>query len=129
MTKTPDLDKNPFVAVWETTQNCDPDYCLATGQSERDPLELTTPEAEKMIRDVAELRPAMFVLAGGKPLDREDIYSLICYAASRDLHPALVLDASPRLTRGALMKLKGARLSRLELVLDGSDPDIQDAIN
>lgn len=129
MKAIPDFDKNPLLVVWETTQTCDPDYCLATGQAERDPLELTTLEAEKMIREVAELRPAVFMLTGGKPLDRDDIYSLTCYAASRDLHPVLVLNASPQLTRGVLMKLKGARLSRLELVLDGSGPEIHDAIN
>jgi AdoMet-dependent heme synthase len=129
MKKILDLDSHPFVAVWETTQSCDPDYCLVTGQSDRDPLELTTAEAEKMIRDVAELHPAVFMLTGGRPLDREDIYSLICYAASCDLHPMLVVNASPALTRGALSKLKSSGLSRLGLVLDGSGPEIHDAIN
>lgn len=129
MKKILDLDKNPFVAVWETTQTCDPDYCLVTGQSDRDPLELTTTEAEKMIRDIAELHPAVFMLAGGRPLDREDICSLICYAASCDLHPILVVNATPGLNRGAVSKLKSAGLSRLGLVLDGSSPEIHDAIN
>lgn len=124
-----DLDRTPFVAVWETTQTCDPDYCLTTGQPDRDPLELTTLEAEKMIREAAELHPPVFVMVGGRPLERADIYSLICYAASCDLHPTLVLNASPRLTRSAVSKLKGAGLSRLGLVLDGSSPEIHDAVN
>lgn len=129
MKKIIDLDKHPFVAVWETTQACDPDYCLTTGQSDRDPLELTTLEAEKMIRDIAELRPAVFMLNGGSPLERDDIYSLICYAESCGLHPVLGLNASPRLTRAVVLKLKCAGLSRLELVLDGSSPEVHDAIN
>lgn len=129
MKKILDLDMHPFVAVWETTQTCDPDYCLATGQSDRDPLELTTFEAEKLIRDLAELRPAVFMMGGGRPLDRDDIYSLIRYAASCNLHPVLVLNASPSLTRGVVSKLKSAGLSRLEMVLDGSGPEVHDAIN
>ena len=124
-----DLEKGPLVAVWETTQSCDPDYCLATGQPERDPLELTSSEAEKMIRDVAELRPPMFALAGGRPLDREDIYSLVCYAASCHLHPILVMNASRKLTRAVVWKLKHAGLSRLGLVLDGAGPEIHDLVN
>jgi AdoMet-dependent heme synthase len=124
-----DLGRSPFIAVWETTQTCDPDYCLTTGQPDRDPLELTTLEAEKMIREVAELHPPVFVMVGGRPLDRPDIYSLICYAASCDLHPTLVLNASPRLTRSVVSKLKGAGLARLGLVLDGSSPEIHDAVN
>jgi len=124
-----DLDRVPFVTIWETTQSCDPDYCLATGQPDRDPLELTTSEAEKMIREVAELHPPVFVLAGGSPLDRPDIYSLICYAASCHLHPILVLTAKQQLTRSVVSKLKGAGLSRLGLVLDGSGAAIHDALN
>ncbi len=124
-----DLEETPFIAVWETTQTCDPDYCLATGQPERDPLELTTTEAEQMLRDVAELQPRVFVIAGGDPLWREDIYSLVCYAASCELHPVMLANASALLTRTAISKLKNAGLSRLGLVLDGASPEAHDCIH
>ena len=124
-----DLDQSPFMVAWETTQTCEPDYCLMTGQPERDPLELNSAEAEKMIRDVAALRPPVFALTGGAPLEREDIYSLVCYAASCDLHPILVLSASPQLTRNAMVELKNAGLSRVGLILDGSEPEVHDAIH
>ncbi len=124
-----DLEQTPFLAVWETTQSCDPDYCLAMGQPERDPLELTTTEVEQMLRDVAELHPRVFVIAGGDPLGREDIYSLVCYAASCDLHPIMLMSASALLTRTAISKLKSAGLCRLTLVLDGAGPEVHDCVH
>jgi len=124
-----DLDQSPFLVTWEATQTCDPDYCLSTGQPERDPLELNSAEAEKMIRDVAALHPPVFVLTGGDPLEREDIYSLVCYAASCDLHPILAMSAGPQFTRGAIARLKNAGLSRLGLSLDGWEPEVHDAIH
>jgi AdoMet-dependent heme synthase len=124
-----DLEQTPFIAVWESTQTCDPDYCLATGQPERDPLELTTAEAEQMLRDVAELQPRIFVMAGGDPLWREDIYSLVCYAASCDLHPIMLANASALLTRTAISKLKNAGLTRLALALDAASPEAHDSIH
>ena len=129
MNKSFDLAQAPLVAVWETTQTCDPDYCLETGQPERDPLELTTTEAEKMIREVAELRPPVFVITGGSPLQREDIYSLVRYADSNGLHPTMVVNASPRLTRAVVKELKKSGLARLGLVLDASNEQAHDLIN
>lgn len=124
-----DLEQSPFMVAWETTQTCDPDYCLMTCQPARDPLELNSAEAEKMIRDVAALRPPVFVMTGGAPLERDDIYGLVCYAASCDLHPVLVMSAGPQLTRSAMAKLKNASLSRLGLILDGAEADVHDSIH
>lgn len=129
MKKSIDLNEAPLLAVWEATQTCDPDYCLMTGQPERDPLELTTAEAEKMIRELAELRPPIFSIAGGNPLERQDIYSLVGYAASCGLHPTMVLNASSLLTRQTVKELKNSGLSRLGLVVDGSGDQIHDVLN
>ena len=125
-----DVNKTPVIAVWETTQACDV-ACLDYGdwiQPEADPLELTTLEAQKMIDDVAELQPPIFVLTGADPLKRSDIYQLIRYAATRHLHPVLALPATPLLTRDAIADLKQAGLSRLVLSVDGSSPELHDLI-
>ncbi|HET8892322.1 MAG TPA: radical SAM protein [Candidatus Angelobacter sp.] len=125
-----DLNKTPFIAIWETTQACDV-ACLDYGdwiQPDPDPLELTTPEAEQLIDEVAELRPPIFVMTGADPLKRKDIYRLIHHAAARELHPVLVLPATPRLTRDAIAELKHSRLSRLVLNLDGSTAELHDLI-
>lgn len=125
-----DVNKTPVIAVWETTQACDV-ACLDYGnwiQPEADPLELSTLEAKKVIDEVAELCPPIFVLTGADPLKRADIYQLIRYASLHHLHPVLVLPATPLLTRDAIADLKHAGLSRLVLSLDGASAELHDLI-
>jgi radical SAM protein with 4Fe4S-binding SPASM domain len=90
-------------------------------------LELTTEEARRFIDDVTELCPPIFILTGGDPLKRVDIYHLVEYAAARELKPAMTPSVTPLLTRTAVQELKKAGLSRLALSLDGSRPELHDA--
>ena len=124
-----DLSQRPLVVIWETTQACDLAcfHCRACAQPKRSLLELTTDEAKRLIRDVAELRPPIFILTGGDPLKRFDIYHLVEYAASQNLRPAMTPSATPLLTRTAIGELKRAGLSRLAVSLDGSIPELHDA--
>ena len=125
-----DVNKTPFIAIWETTQACDV-ACLDYGdwtQPDADPLELSTREAEQLIDEVAELQPPIFVMTGADPLKRPDIYKLIRRAVMQQLHPVLVLPATTLLTRDAIADLKHAGLSRLVLSLDGSTAELHDLI-
>jgi radical SAM protein len=123
-----DLSQRPLVVIWETTQACDLAcfHCRACAQPKRNLLELTTDEARKFIREVAELRPPIFIFTGGDPLKRFDIYHLVEYAASQKLRPAMTPSATPLLTRTAIAELKTAGLSRLAVSLDGSVPELHD---
>jgi radical SAM protein len=124
-----DLNRCPLLVLWETTQACDLAccHCRACAQSKRHPLELTTLEAEKLIRDVATLDPPIFILTGGDPLKRADIFYLVRRAVAYGLHPAMTPSATPLLTREAIADLKRAKLSRLAVSLDGSVPELHDA--
>jgi radical SAM protein len=123
-----DLSQRPLVVIWETTQACDLScfHCRACAQPKRNLLELTTDEARKFIRDVAELRPPIFILTGGDPLKRFDIYHLVEYAASQGLRPAMTPSATPLLNKTAIAELKKVGLSRLAVSLDGSIPELHD---
>jgi radical SAM protein len=124
-----DLNRCPLLVLWETTQACDLAccHCRACAQSKRHPLELTTLEAEKLIRDVANLNPPIFILTGGDPLKRSDIFYLVRRAVAHGLHPAMTPSATPLLTREAIADLKRAKLSRLAVSLNGSVPELHDA--
>src|SRR5438309_1588893 len=125
-----DINKTPLVAIWETTQACDVP-CLDYGdwvQPEADPLELSTDEARKMIDEVAELCPPIFILTGADPLKRTDIYELVRHAATRHLHPFLALPATPLLNPDAIAKLKQVGLSRLILSLDAATEELHDLV-
>ena len=123
-----DLNKRPLVVIWETTQACDLScyHCRACAQPKRHSQEMNTLAAEALIRDVAKLDPPIFILTGGDPLKRFDIYHLVRYAASLGLRPAMTPSATPLLTKTAIGELKECGLSRLAVSLDGSLADLHD---
>jgi AdoMet-dependent heme synthase len=124
-----DFNQRPFIVIWETTQACDLvcAHCRACAQPQRSPRELSTAEARRLIHEVAELQAPVFVLTGGDPLKRPDIYELAAYAARQGVRTSLTPSATPLLTRPAVARLKDCGLARLALSLDGSTPEIHDA--
>jgi radical SAM protein len=124
-----DLNKTPLVVIWEVTRACDLAcfHCRASAQPGRHPLELSTAEGKKLIDDIVELDPPIFIFTGGDPLKRPDIYELVKYAAEKELHPAMTPSATPLLNRESLLSLKQAGLKRLALSLDGPTPELHDS--
>ncbi len=124
-----DFDERPFIVIWETTQACDLAcvHCRACAQPLRNSLELSTDEARRLIDEVAALRAPVFVLTGGDPLKRPDIFELVEYASSHGVRISLTPSATPLLTREAIHKLKHCGLARLAVSLDGPTAEIHDA--
>ncbi len=124
-----DFNEKPFIVIWETTQACDLvcAHCRACAQPARSPLDLSTTEAEGLIDEVARMEVPVFVLTGGDPLKRPDIFELVEYASRRGVRISLTPSATPLLTREAIAKLKNAGLARLAVSLDGSTAEIHDA--
>src|SRR5262249_27881537 len=94
----------------------------------RDPRELTTEEAFRLIDRVCELGvpPPLFVLTGGDPMRRPDLADLVRYAADLGLIVALTPSGTAAATPARLAALKDAGLSRVAVSLDGPDPDTHD---
>jgi AdoMet-dependent heme synthase len=124
-----DLATQPVVAVWETTRARHDTPFLAESPHAREPRELSATEAEKLIRDVADLRAPVFIFAGANPLARPEIVSLVRYACSCGLRPSMVLSDSPLLTRRAIQDLKAAGLSRCGLTLQGSSAELHESLS
>ena len=124
-----DFNERPFIAIWEATQACDLAcvHCRASAQPLRSSLELSTSEAQELIDQIAEMQVPVFVITGGDPLKRPDIYDLVDFAAGRDVRTSLTPSATPLLTREAIAKLLRRGLARLALSLDGSTGEIHDA--
>lgn len=91
------FDERPFIAIWETTQACDLAcvHCRACAQPGRHPLELSTNEAKRLIDEVAALQVPVFVLTGGDPLKRPDIFELVKYASDNKFRISLTPSATP----------------------------------
>jgi AdoMet-dependent heme synthase len=115
-----DFNVNPFVVIWEMTRACDLAcvHCRAAAQSRRSQFELTTEEGYRLLDDVAKLQPKVFVITGGDPLKRDDLYDMIAYAKSAGLEPSVTPSATPLLTPEAIAKMKAHGVKRLAISLD-----------
>ena len=124
-----DFDQRPFIVIWETTQACDLScvHCRACAQPLRSPLELSTEEAKRLIDEVAALEAPVFVLTGGDPLKRPDLFELVEYASTDGVRISLTPSATPLLTQQAILKMQQCGLARLAISLDGPAAEIHDA--
>jgi radical SAM protein len=123
-----DFDKLPFVVIWEMTQACDLAclHCRASAQPTRDPRELSTEEAKRLMDTIRAMGPPLFVLTGGDPLKRPDTIELVEYGTSIGLRVALTPSGTPLMTPAVLTSLRDAGLARLAVSLDGSTAAIHD---
>jgi radical SAM protein len=126
---TTDFNERPFIAIWEVTQACDLAcvHCRASAQPDRHPMELSTDEGKKLIDQIAALKVPVFVLTGGDPIKRPDLFELIWYARSVGVRVSLTPSATPLLTRDVIVRLKEAGLARLAVSMDGASAETHDA--
>ena len=125
-----DLTGRPFIVIWEVTRACDLAcrHCRAEAIPYRDPEELTTLEGGRLIDQIAAFGrpPPLFVMTGGDPFKRPDLFELVRHAASVRLPVAVSPSGTPMLTRRNLTRLHEAGATALSLSLDGSTAEIHD---
>lgn len=123
-----DFSRQPFVVIWETTRACALAcrHCRAEAVPHRDPLELSTEEAKRMMTRVRDFGSVVFVLSGGDCLERPDALELVEHGAQLGLRMAMTPATTSRATPAMLRALKAAGLARLAVSLDGSTPAIHD---
>ena len=110
------FDERPFVAV-----------CRACAQPMRNALELSTTEAKHLIDEIAAMEVPVFVITGGDPLKRPDIFELVKYATDHKVRISLTPSATPLLIPESIVRLKECGLARLAGSLDGATAAIHDA--
>jgi radical SAM protein len=125
-----DFSRAPFIVIWETTRACALAcvHCRADAIARRDPRELTTAEACRLVDQIAAFgTPApLFVLTGGDPMWRKDLVEIVGYAAASGLSVALTPSGTGAATKSRLAELKAAGLGRVAVSLDGPDADTHD---
>lgn len=123
-----DFTERPFLAIWEVTQACDLAcvHCRASAQPDRHPMELTTEEGKSLIDQIAALEVPVFVLTGGDPIKRPDLFILIGHARKMGVRVSLTPSATPLLTREVVVRLKEAGLARLAVSMDGASAATHD---
>ena len=120
--------ESPLVVIWEVTRACDLAcvHCRASAIPLRETGELTTAEGLALVRQVREFGRPVFVLTGGDPLKRDDIFDLIRAAADAGLPAYMSPSGTPLLTHAGLLKARDSGLHGVSISLDGSNEEIHD---
>lgn len=112
-----DLDASPALVVWEATRS----YglpCAACGTPRRrDPEELSTMDALRLMNDVRGFGPVAFVITGGDPLRREDLLQLVGHGSRIGLRMGLALPCGAQPGTLFLRSLRRRGLGRLSVRL------------
>ena len=124
---------SPYTAYsvsWNLTQRCNLEcaHCYMSASAGAETRgELTTGECRRVIDEIAEVNPNVFlILTGGEPLLRRDIWDVAGYAAEKRFTTVLG-------TNGLLLREREAKLMRQHRVLgasislDSTDPKKHDA--
>ncbi|MFQ5692682.1 MAG: TIGR04053 family radical SAM/SPASM domain-containing protein [Nitrospinota bacterium] len=123
-----DFSRTPFIVIWEVTQACDLAclHCRAQARPWRDPCELTTEEGFRLLDDVRKFGPVLFVLTGGDPLYRPDIYEIIRYGTDIGLRMTMTPSGTKLVRKEMIRRMKDEGLARLAVSLDGHDRESHD---
>lgn len=115
--------------IWETTQACDLacHHCRASAQPLRDPGELTTEEGERLLGETAEMGTPVFILSGGDPVKRPDLFTLIRRGKEFGLRMGTIPAATALLTDDLVRKLADTGLDQMALSLDFPRADLHDS--
>jgi radical SAM protein len=126
------LDRAPLLVYWELTRACDLtcQHCRAEAVRDRHPLELSTEEGRRLLRDAVRFGTPLphWVLTGGDPFKRPDLPALVEEARALGFGVSLAPSATPLVTRAAVRQLARAGVQAVSLSLDGSTADRHDAL-
>lgn len=123
-----DVRLAPVTLAWETTRACPLRclHCRAVAQPHRDPRELSTEEGLDLIGQAAALGTRVFVVTGGDPLARPDVYDLLRAAAATPMHVGFSPSVTARLTADRLAAAVDAGVGTVHLSLDGGCAETHD---
>src|SRR5579871_937882 len=127
-----DYAQTPLNIYWEMTQACALAcrHCRAEAVPHPDPRELTVPEGLAFLRQIRDFETPLphLILTGGDPLERTGLFELIDEARALGISVSITPAATPKLTRGMLVRLKEHGVEGLGLSLDGSTAQRHDSI-
>jgi len=126
----------PRVIAWESTRACNLvcRHCRASAQREPAPDELTTGEVMGLIDEISRMSGGkgphfkpIFVISGGEPLMREDIFDIAAYATEQGLRTAISPNGT-LITSETVERMIDAGIKRVSVSIDGSCAARHDAI-
>jgi heme b synthase len=115
------------LVFWESTKACNLScrHCRAVPQRCLGPRELTTREALNLIDAIAAVAKPVFVMSGGEPLFRPDVFDLAEYGVESGFRMALATNGTLIDGRTAA-RIADAGFSRVAISLDGASAETHD---
>jgi len=105
-----DASARPFLVIWECTRACPLAcrHCRAEAQLQRQPGELAIDEAADLAGQVASFGnpPPLFVITGGDPFARDDIFEIVRAAKEKGLAVAVSPSGTSALTAARELGLR-----------------------
>ncbi len=123
-----DPNQRPFMVFWEVTRACDLvcQHCRAEAMPDRHPLELQGSEIDRLLDDLATVRP-LLILTGGDCFRRDDLEDIVTRAVTRGIPVGISPSPTPRVTRSRLERLHRLGVRVASLSIDGATPATHDA--
>ena len=118
----------PICLTWELTYACNLScvHCLSSS-GRRDPDELTTEEAMRVIDEMAAMQIFYVNIGGGEPMIRNDFFELIDHAVARGVGVKSSTNGS-RLTPEAAVRLAATDYLDVQISIDGADAATNDPV-
>lgn len=117
--------KSPIVVTWIATKKCNLNCLHCSTTAVESSYEMTTSEAKRMIDDLALNEVFVFVISGGEPFLRKDVFDLISYAKTS---MKVIVQTNGMFLKKFAKKIVAAGTDALQISLDGSTAPIHDAI-
>jgi len=118
----------PRLIFWETTAGCNL-ACIhcrrITVADQLMPQDLKTDEAYRLIDEVAAFARPIFVLSGGEPLFRPDIFDIARHASEAGLIVALATNGT-LIDAEVARRIKSSGIARVSVSFDGADGPTHD---
>ncbi len=122
----------PICLTWELTYACNLQcvHCLSSS-GRRDPRELTTVEAKRVLDELRELQVFYINIGGGEPMVRRDFFELVDYAINPPTGDGIGVKFSTNGTyidTNAARRLAAMDYLDIQISLDGIDAVTNDAV-
>jgi len=122
------LYPSPRLIFWETTAGCNL-ACIhcrrITVAGQLVPQDLTTEEAFDLVDQIAAFAQPIFVLSGGEPLFRPDIFDIARYASDAGLIVALATNGT-LIDADIAQRIAESGVRRVSISFDGADAPTHD---
>ncbi|MEN9504811.1 MAG: hypothetical protein RI958_737 [Actinomycetota bacterium] len=118
----------PICLTWELTYACNLQcvHCLSSS-GRRDPRELSTAEAKRVLDELHDLQVFYINIGGGEPMIRKDFFEIIQYSVDRGIGVKFSTNGA-YIDADAARRLAAMDYLDIQLSLDGVDEATNDAV-